>query len=145
MSWWSDIFGGENRRVDRRAEGAGQSDRSRIAQLREGVESAAAALDPEHSELARDVTGVAEAVAEGAGARPDDDASSPGEESAGSELPDLRAEVIEELGELHFDVIRVEVEDADPDELGIPDRIARLRDLTERLERAAGGSGGASP
>lgn len=137
MSWLSNLFGGGpdgGRASDPTGEDEGTE--GRLRQLREGVRAAVAALPEAHANLGEDAVRAADSLlararAAGTGAG---EGSAEGDESTVSTV----REAVDRLELLHFQLIRIEVEGADPGELEVSDTLDELRRLAGELEERAG-------
>lgn len=154
MSWLGDLFSGDG--------GSGGPDerdrdaRVRAAQLRKGVESAAAAVEDRHPEAARSAVEAADRLVKRVpGAEPsvydehDRGHERPGEEGLAGDLPggdrarEMAREAVDRMDRLHFALLEVSVQGKDPDEAGVGEAVEAVREATEELagEEPARGDG----
>lgn len=145
MGWLSDLFSGGNGSTDGR-----ERERDplvRVAQLRQGVVSAAAALEESHPEAARRANEVVDGlVGQLPGTDPDVyDEHDPGHErpgeaglearvSGGERERELAREAVECLDGLHFALLEVAVKGASPREAGLEEALEEAAGLAGRLE-----------
>lgn len=153
MSWLGDLLSGdggsrEDRERDRDA-------RVRAAQLRKGVESAAAAVEDRHPEIARAALEAADRLV---GRVPGVDPSVYDEHDRGHERPDeqgltgdlpgderareMAGRAVERMDALHFALLQVSVQGLEPEEAGVPEATEAVREAAEELGAASAAAGG---
>ncbi len=159
MGWLGDLFSSDGgspaaRKRERDA-------RVRAAQLRKGVESAAAAVEDRHPEIARSAMEAADRLVDRVpGARPgvydehDRGHERPGEEGLAGDLPgderarELAREAVDRMDRLHFALLRVSVQGDDPGEAGVAGAVEAVREAADELgaaeEEADGAEDGAA-
>lgn len=149
MGWLSDVFsGGDGSSGDRRRE---RDPRLRAAQLRKGVETAAAAVEDRHPEAAREAVEAADRlVGQVPGADPGIyDEHDPGHErpeaggleatvAGGERARELAEEAVDQMDRLHFALLRVSVQGASPEEAELEEAVRDTAGLAGRLEEEAG-------
>lgn len=151
MSWLGDLLSGDGGSPD-----GGERDRDarvRAAQLRKGVESAAAAVEERHPGAARSAVEAADRLVRRVpGANPsvydehDRGHERPGEEGLAGDLAggerarELAREAVERMDRLHFALLRVSVQGDDPGEAGVAEAVEAVERAAEEL--APGGEDG---
>ena len=144
MSWLGDLLSG-----DGSSSGGRERDRDarvRAAQLRKGVESAAAAVEARHPEVARAALEAADRLVERVpGVAPavydehDRGHERPGEAGLAGELPgderarELAGRAVARMDELHFALLQVSVQGKEPAEAGVSEATEAVREAAEEL------------
>lgn len=144
MSWLDDLFSG-----DGGSRGGRERDRDarlRATQLRKGVESAAAAVEDRHPELARSAVEAADRLVERVpGVDPsvydehDRGHERPGEEGLAGDLSgderarELASAAVDRMDRLHFSLLQVSVQGTDPDEAGVREAVDAVRQAADEL------------
>lgn len=152
MGWLSDLLSDDG---SGSAEGGDRDPRVRTAQLRKGVEAAAAALDDRHPGVARDAVEAADRLVErlpgtdpGLYDRHDPGHERPeaegleGEVSGGDRARELAGRAVERLDRLHFRLLRISVRGVSPEEAGIEEALEGVREMAGELTAGAGEGGG---
>ena len=152
MGWLSGLFDGDG---DASGGARDRDPRVRAAQLRKGVESAAAAARERHPDAARSAVEAADRLVRSVpGADPavydehDRGHERPGDEGLSAELPgderarELAREAVDRMDRLHFALLKLSVQDADAEEAGIREAVEAVREAADEL--GAGTAGGGS-
>lgn len=151
MGWLTELFedGGSTDEGERR-----RDPRVRAAQLRKGVASAAAAARQRHPDAARSAVEAADRLVERVpGADPgvydehDRGHERPGEAGLSAELSgderarELAREAVERMDRLHFALLRLSVQGAEPEEAGVREAVEAVREAADELDAAVPGAG----
>ncbi len=153
MSWFGDLLSGDGgSRGDRERN---RDARVRAAQLRKGVESAAAAIEERHPGIASDAVEAADLLVERVpGVDPsiydehDRGHERPGEGGLAGDLPggerarELARAAVDRMDELHFALLQVSVQGRDPEEAGVAEATEAARRAADELESESAPAGG---